>query len=158
VTVDRSAVEDFLYTEAALLDRWDLQAWLALFDTPCEYVVPPAGAADADPERDAFLVYDDRVMLEHRVESLLKRSAHAEWPHSRTQRMITNVRVMRGADGPHVTANFAVHRVRGGQLAAFIGRYDHELREVGGELRFRRRTALLDLDVLRPEGKVSIIL
>jgi p-cumate 2,3-dioxygenase beta subunit len=158
MSVPRAAVEDFLYEEADLLDRWDLKAWLELFDTPCEYIVPPPGVDDADPDRDSFLVHDDRVMLENRVSSLLKRSAHAEWPHSRTRRMITNVRVTPGVEGHRVTANFAVHRVRNGALATFIGRYEHELVEVGADLRFRRRVARLDLDVLRPEGKVSIIL
>jgi p-cumate 2,3-dioxygenase beta subunit len=159
VNVTRALVEDFLFHEADLLDRWELTAWLTLFDTPCEYIVPPPGRPHADPDRDAFLVHDDRTMLEHRVESLLKRSAHAEWPHSVTRRMITNVRVgSRGNDTWNVTANFTVHRMRSGQHAAFIGHYDHQLTEHAGELRFRRRLAALDLDVLRSEGKISIIL
>jgi p-cumate 2,3-dioxygenase subunit beta len=158
VSVSRADVEDFLFREADLLDAWDLRAWLELFDTPSHYIVPPPGRPDADPDRDAFLVHDDRTMLEHRVESLLKRSAHAEWPHSRTRRMVTNVQVQPRDDSWHVSANFAVHRMRYGQEATFIGRYEHDLTESAGELRFRRRVAALDLDVLRNEGKVSIIL
>ena len=157
MTIDRAAAEEFLYHEADLLDRWDLETWLDLFATPCEYLVPPPGVDDPDPDRDSFLVHDDRLKLEQRVASLLKRSAHAEWPHSRTRRLITNVRVAPTPAGAHVTANFMAHRIRAGQLATFIGRYDHDLVDDGG-IHFRRRIAVLDLDALRPEGKLSIIL
>ncbi len=157
MTLGRAGAEDFLYHEAELLDGWELDAWLNLFATPCEYLIPPLGLDDPDPDRDAYLVRDDRTKLEQRVASLLKRSAHAEWPHSRTRRLITNVRVAPTPEGAHVAANFMVHRIRGGQLATFIGRYDDDLLD-DGNLRFRRRTAILDLDALRPEGKVSIIL
>lgn len=158
MTADRGRVEDFLYTEADLLDRWELLEWLELFCHDCQYVIPPAGLDDARPGRDAFLVCDDRSMLERRVASLLKRSAHAEWPHSRTRRMVTNVRVSDERDFILVSANFAVHRFRSGQTATYIGRYEHELVEVSGSYMFRRRKALLDQEVLQPEGKVSIIL
>jgi len=158
VNITRTEAEDFLYAEAEMLDSWDLRKWLSLFATPAEYVIPPPGRPEADPDREAFLVFDDRSMLEHRVESLLKRTAHAEWPHSRTRRMITNVRVAPAEPGQLVTANFAVHRVRNGRLTTFIGRYQHLLVEHEGALRFRRRVATLDLDVLHEEGKVSIIL
>jgi p-cumate 2,3-dioxygenase beta subunit len=158
MNVDRAMVEDFLYHEADLLDRWELDAWLELFDDPCRYVIPPAGVSDANPGHDAFMVYDDRAMLEHRVASLLKRSAHAEWPHSRTRRLVTNVRVAPDADGSIVAANFTVHRIRHEKVATFIGRYEHRLVDRNGALRFRERTAHLDLEALRPEGKVSIIL
>ena len=36
----RLAVEHFLFEEAALLDNWRLEEWLALFTEDCLYVVP----------------------------------------------------------------------------------------------------------------------
>jgi Ring hydroxylating beta subunit len=60
----RLEVEDFLYREAELLDSWQLEAWLKLFDDPCEYSIPPTDMPDADPERHTFLVHDDRFLLE----------------------------------------------------------------------------------------------
>lgn len=36
----RSEVEDFLYHEAALLDDWQLDDWLALYTADARYEVP----------------------------------------------------------------------------------------------------------------------
>jgi p-cumate 2,3-dioxygenase beta subunit len=59
------------------------------------------------------IIADDALRIRSRVKQLLGKSAWAENPHSRTRRMITNVRVP-GADGDSivVTANFAVYRMR----------------------------------------------
>jgi p-cumate 2,3-dioxygenase beta subunit len=158
VNWSRADVEDFLFFEADLLDRWLLDEWLTLFDDPCQYLVPPTGLPDAVSGHDAFLVHDDRKLLGQRVASLQKRSAHAEWPHSKTRRLITNVRVSVSDEELRVFANFTVHRVRSAQVATYIGRYEHRLIEKDSRLLFRQRAAILDLDALRPEGKISIIL
>jgi p-cumate 2,3-dioxygenase beta subunit len=158
VNRSRADVEDFLFFEADLLDRWFLDEWLTLFDDPCEYLVPPTNLPDAVPGHDAFLVHDDRKLLEQRVASLQKRSAHAEWPHSKTRRLVTNVRVAVSGHELQVFANFTVYRVRNGQVATYIGRYEHQMVEKDSRLLFRQRAAVLDLDALRPEGKISIIL
>jgi AcrR family transcriptional regulator len=100
-----------------------------------------------------------RLEPERRVASLLKRSAHAEWPHSRTRRMITNVRIV-AVDGNRVSvhANFTVHRIRGRETATYLGRYEYLLDVADGGIRIHARTAILDHEALRPEGKISIIL
>jgi p-cumate 2,3-dioxygenase beta subunit len=154
------AVESFLYEEAELLDQWRLHEWLELFTAEGHYLVPSTDLPDGDPAKDLFLVQDDRFLLGQRVNSLLTRSAHAEYPHSRTRRMVGNIRVLGREDGLlDVRANFAVHRVRNGTLDTYIGQYRHILEpRDGGGFRFVERKAVLDLDALRPHGKVSIIL
>jgi p-cumate 2,3-dioxygenase subunit beta len=153
-------VEHFLYQEAELLDQWRLHEWLEFFDPQGHYLVPATDRPDGDPARDLFLIQDDRFLLEQRVNSLLTRAAHAEYPHSRTRRMITNIRAH--ADSPDtlaVTANFAVFRMRSGTVDTYIGQYRHVLvRDDRLGFRFLVRKAVLDLDALRPHGKVSIIL
>jgi p-cumate 2,3-dioxygenase beta subunit len=57
-----------------------------------------------------------------------------------------------------VTANFAVYRVRMEQLDTYVGRYEYALVWRDGQLKIRERRAILDLESLRPQGKVSIIL
>jgi p-cumate 2,3-dioxygenase beta subunit len=154
------AVESFLYAEADLLDDWKLDEWFSLFTDPCRYLVPPTDHPDGDPARHLFLIQDDRFLLGQRVKSLLSKSAHAEWPHSRTRRLVTNVRVREHDDHIiSVRSNFAVWRFRNGKSDCYVGRYDHQL-EAGGSAGFRiqERKATLDLDALRPQGKVSIIL
>lgn len=153
------SVEDFLYVEADLLDEWRLHEWLALFAESGRYLIPSTDKPDGDPTKDLFLVQDDRFLLEQRVNSLQTRAAHAEYPHSRTRRLVTNARATETEDGTiDVRANFAVFRARNGVVDTYFGRYVHVLERADESFRFLTRTSILDLDALRPHGKVSIIL
>ncbi|GAA1545358.1 aromatic-ring-hydroxylating dioxygenase subunit beta [Nocardioides humi] len=154
----RAEMEEFLFHEADLLDRWQLMEWLELFTLDCRYVVPSTDRPDGDPTRDLVLVHDDRFMLEQRATSLLTRSAHAEYPHSRTRRLVGNVRVVERPGELDVRANFILTRSRSGVVDTYVGRYEHRLVREGAELRFRERRAILDLDALSPQGKLSVIL
>ncbi|WP_235532668.1 aromatic-ring-hydroxylating dioxygenase subunit beta [Nocardioides sp. Root140] len=153
-------VEQFLYREADLLDTWRLPEWLELFLPEGVYLVPATDKPDGDPGRDLFMVQDDRFLLEQRLNSLMKRSAHAEYPHSRTRRMVTNVRATDLGDGTlDIRANFTVQRIRNGVLDTYVGHYEHVVvRDDDKGFLFRTRRCVLDLDALRPHGKVSIIL
>ncbi len=155
-------IERFLVEEAMLLDTWQLHEWVALFQPDGHYLVPATDKPDGDPDRDLFLIQDDRFLLEQRLDSLLTRSAHAEYPHSRTRRLVTNVAAWTSDEDPAryvAHANFVVFRIRNGVLDTYVGHYRHLLiRGEDGILRFHERKAVLDLDVLRPHGKVSIIL
>ncbi|WP_329410583.1 aromatic-ring-hydroxylating dioxygenase subunit beta [Nocardia vinacea] len=152
-------IEQFLYNEADLLDDWHLHEWLDLFLPEGQYLVPSTVNRDGDPNTDLFLVQDDRFLLEQRVNSLQTRAAHAEYPHSRTRRLITNVRAVSSDDTVDVVANFAIYRFRSGASDVYVGRYHHQLvRTESGELKFRVRKSVLDLEALRPHGKVSFIL
>lgn len=155
----RRSVEDFLSFEADLLDDWRLHEWLALFAENGRYLIPTTDKPDGDPTKDLFLVQDDRFLLEQRVNSLQTRAAHAEYPHSRTRHLVTNVKVAEAEDG-HVAvrANFAVFRARDGNVDTYFGQYVHVLERSDEGFRFLSRKSILDLDALRPHGKVSIIL
>src|SRR5205085_10219935 len=102
-SVLRLAVEEFLYQEAALLDEWRLDEWLALFTADARYVVPTTDLPEGDPQRDLVLIDDNLTRLQGRVERLKSRHAHREYPWSRTRRLVSNVRVTR-ADGDEVEA------------------------------------------------------
>ncbi|MBI3757835.1 MAG: aromatic-ring-hydroxylating dioxygenase subunit beta [Deltaproteobacteria bacterium] len=157
--ITRQQIEDFLYEEAALLDEWRLEEWLHLMTDDASYYVPSTDAPEGDPRSTLFIVSDDIVRLRSRVKQLLGRFAHAEHPHSRTRRLISNVRI-RSVEGAtiRVTANFAVYRTRMEQFDTYVGRYEYVLIYKDGALKIRERRAILDLDSLRPHGKVSIIL
>lgn len=62
----RLTVEDFLFHEADLLDRWRLDEWLALFTDECTFLVPSTDRPDGDPFTEMFLIQDDRFLLEQR--------------------------------------------------------------------------------------------
>jgi p-cumate 2,3-dioxygenase beta subunit len=157
--VTRQEVEDFLYEEAALLDEWQLENWLQLLTEDAAYYVPSTDIPDGDHKTTLFLVADDITRLRSRVQQLLGRFAHAEHPHSRTRRMISNVRIRKAEDETlYVTANFVVYRLRMEQMDTYVGRYEYQLVQHNGHLKIRERRAILDLDALRPQGKISIIL
>ena len=123
----RFEVEEFLFAEADLLDRWELTAWLELFAPECEYSIPATDLPHGDPKRHTFLVHDDRFLLTERVQQLLTRTAHAEWPHSRTRRLIANVSASEADNVIEVRANFAVDRMRYDLVDTDVGQYRHLL-------------------------------
>ena len=159
VSPTRAQVEDFLYEEAALLDEWRLDEWLALFTDDATYSVPSTDLPDAEPDDTLFLIADDAARLRSRVEQLLGKTSWSESPHSRTRRLIGNVRI-RKVEGDLVfaTANFVVHRLRTNQHATYVGRYEYTFDCRGERMRIRDRRAILDLESLRDVGKVSFIL
>ena len=164
-TITRNDVEEFLYREAAMLDRWQLETWLALFTDDAVYHVPTIGTgADANPDTTLFYIADDRARLRERVIRLSKKSAHVEWPRSRTRHMVSNVLIdERGDNELAVSAAFAVHRFRNGAADVYVGSYRYRLavdRDAAGlaQLRIREKRSMLDMDALRPHGRVSILL
>jgi p-cumate 2,3-dioxygenase beta subunit len=158
-TITRQVVEDFLYEEAALLDEWRLDEWLELLTEDATYEVPSTDTPDGAPQHTLFLIADDKTRIRSRVAQLSGKSAWAENPPSRTRRMISNVR-MHQVEGEaiHVTANFVVYRLRFEQMDTYVGRYEYTLVQRDGRLKIRARKAILDLEALRPHGKVSFIL
>jgi p-cumate 2,3-dioxygenase beta subunit len=158
--VNREAVEDFFYHEAALLDAWDLDGWMDLLCDDACYLVPPNNVPDGDPDNTLFIIADDIDRIRGRVKRLKSRDAHAEFPRSRTRRLITNVRILAHDDAElTVTANFSVHRFRrGGKGGEYVGRYIYTLRIEGGAFRIAERRAILDAEELGGLSAVSFIL
>src|SRR4026209_641273 len=154
----REMVEDFLYQEAALMDAWRLDEWLALFNADGRYLVPTTDLPDGDPQEDLVFIDDDMVRLRARVERLKSRHGHREYPSSRTLRFISNVRI-KVEDGDFVvTSSFLVYRFRLGESSPYVGWYEHTLKRVDGELKIHHRKAVLDQEALSEHGAVSIIL
>ena len=156
----RQQVEDFLYEEAALLDAWRLDDWLKLLTEDAVYNVPSNDRPDADSKDTLFIIADDIHRIRARITRLKDKSAHAEYPPSRTRRMISNVRIV-GRDGPllRVEANFSVHRFRrDGNVRPYVGHYRYELRVEGGKLKIAKREAVIDAMELGSMGSVSFIL
>jgi p-cumate 2,3-dioxygenase beta subunit len=159
-TITREQVEDFLYAEAALLDEWRLDEWLALFDQERGgYYMPTTDHPDGDHNTDLFLIADDMPKLRSRVEQLLSGLTWAENPRSRTRHMVSNVRILdRDGDILSVTANFVVFRMRFQNIDPYIGTYHYKLiPRDDGMFTILERRVILDLEALRPHGKVSFI-
>ena len=165
-SLTRSDIEEFLYREAELLDQWDLDEWLTLWrlDEHTRYVVPCNDTPDGDPTQDLVLIDDDELRLRMRVDRLNSRKAHREYPHSRTNHQIHNVRLGAVADvGDEavlpVRAAFTVWRFRNGKAAMYVGTHHYQLvAGAGGAPLIRSKRAVLDMTELRPAADLAIIL
>jgi p-cumate 2,3-dioxygenase beta subunit len=158
VAVWRQHVEDFLYAEAALLDAWQLDDWLRLFDEDAKYEVPCNDAVGGDPAQDLMLIDDNYARLEARVARLNSRRAHREYPHSRTNHQVFNVRADASGAEISVTASFTVWRFRAGRSSCYVGQYRYRLRRRDHSFRIASKRAELDMTDLRGVGDVAIIL
>jgi p-cumate 2,3-dioxygenase beta subunit len=160
-TVTRAEVEDLLYHEADLLDRWRLDDWLTLLTDDASYYVPPNDKPDADHRYTLFTVADDIVRLRERIIRLKDPNCHAEYPPSHTRRLITNVRIT-GTENDLVVvnANFAIFRYRRHEPMPrqFIGRYIYKLKRTDVGLKIHERRAILDAEELGAMSAVSFLL
>jgi p-cumate 2,3-dioxygenase subunit beta len=156
----RAEVEDLFYHEADLLDSWRLDDWLQLLTDDATYYVPPNDKPDADARYTLFTIADDIVRLRERVIRLKDPNCHAEFPLSRTRRLISNVCIT-GVNGEVISAaaNFIIHRYRHNDpQRVFVGQYRYKLKHQGGRLKIAERRAILDAEELGLLGSVSFIL
>ena len=156
----RAECEDLLYHEAALLDEWRLEEWFELFAEGATYEIPTAGAKDDVSSSEAlFYVADDYARLRYRVDRLNSPAAQSEWPRSDTSRIVGNVRLLGATEGgERVSCTFATYRSKNGVTDLFVGHMLYVLRREAAALRIVSKRVMLDLDSLRPQGRVSIIL
>ena len=155
---DAAAVEAFLYHEAALLDSWKLDEWLALLTEDATYRVPSNDRPESDPKTALFMIADDIRRIRARVTRLKDPHAHAEYPRSRTRRFISNVRIVE-QNPLRVEANFIVYRFRGNDdKREYVGHYRYTLVPEKGSFRIKSREAILDAMELASLGTVSFIL
>ena len=157
-----TAVAQFLYDEAALLDEWRLDEWLTLFHPEAAgYLIPSPEDLSDDPTTTLHLVHDSMAILAGRVTRLKSKHAHAESPRSRTRRQIANVRVWQGPSDLFVRSVFDVTRVRGGAVDRYVGVYEHQLLPAGNQdtlWLIGRRRVLIDHSIESAGGQVSILL
>jgi 3-phenylpropionate/cinnamic acid dioxygenase small subunit len=137
-----SALRDFVAAEAALLDDGRFDEWLALFAEDGRYWVPLLGARQADPHSHNSIAYEDRLLLQLRVERLKNPRAHSQHPPSHCQHVLQRpvVEHVDAAAGTAVLRTpFIYVEARGEAQETLAGRYRHELVVVAGGLRIRQK-------------------
>ena len=153
----RDRIEDFLFHEAKLIDEHRYEEWLALWTEDCLYWVP-CNSDDADPSRQAMIIYDHRARLEERVYRLTSGAAWAQQPRSRTRRLISNVEVREtdagdpgnGHSSPKssstayaVESNCLIVELRRSRQDLFAARVLHTLRPAGDSFRIALKKVFL---------------
>ena len=162
MVMTRTEAEDVLFREAELLDGWQLMEWSEMYTEDALYEVTSPACADpygADARNTLFLISDRIDRIRGRAKRLLKKTAHAEYPHSKTRHMVSNVRVSPGDDGAtEVRANFAVFRTKEDNSTIYMGEAFFTLVGDGAAARIRRKRCVLDLNSLVNQGRLTIIL
>ena len=157
----RLDVEDFLFREAELLDSWRLPEWAELYTDDARYEIASLSVKDpfgADPAKSIFIVADDKERLNLRAGRLMKKSAHCEFPHSKTRHMISNVRVTADGNCLRTKANFVTYRTKSGRTSRYMGEAHYVLEPDGETFRIKHKRCVLDLDTLNDQGRLTIML
>jgi 3-phenylpropionate/cinnamic acid dioxygenase small subunit len=159
----RSDIENFLYTEAELLDERRFTEWLDLLAEDLMYFMPiQRNVRFGEDERrqtragvDISWVDEDKWTLSKRVEQLMTGLHWAEEPASRVSHLVTNVQikdVQPSLDAPEralVASRFLIYQNRiDHETALFAGKRLDSLRRVEGEWKLARRQITLDQSVL----------
>jgi p-cumate 2,3-dioxygenase beta subunit len=158
--VTRAEVEDFLFHEAALLDEWRLNEWQELLTDDAHYLVPPNDDLDGDYKSSLFIIADDRERIRQRIIRVLDSNCHAEYPKSRTQRLIANVRILsQEGDAVEVAANYICYRYRRYErVGQYVGNIRYKLVRKGESFLIREKKIVIQANELGQLGSVSIIL
>nr|WP_157114895.1 3-phenylpropionate/cinnamic acid dioxygenase subunit beta [Nocardia niwae] len=158
-------VEQFYYTEAALLDDNRFADWLDLLADDLEYWMPVRTnrlrrqqALSIAPRGEAAYYDETKDSLALRIRRFDSGMAWAEDPPSRTRHLITNVQVRHvdpeeqpgfGPDDLSVRSAFLLYRNRlEREQNIFAGQRTDLLRRTDGRLQVARRTILLDQNIL----------
>jgi p-cumate 2,3-dioxygenase subunit beta len=159
----RDEIEEFLYHEAELIDDWRLPEWSQLYTDDAQYDVTSLDCADpinSSSRNSLFLLADDKERLTSRAKRLMKKTAHAEFPHSKVRHIIGNVRLGPSANGEiKVKANFVVYRTKEDNTSQYMGQMHYVLvpHDAGG-FRIKSKRCILDLNSLADQGRLTIIL
>jgi 3-phenylpropionate/cinnamic acid dioxygenase small subunit len=138
----RDRIEEFLYFEAMLIDDHRYADWLELWTRDGLYWVP-SNSDDADPARQAMIIYDDYARLEERIYRLTSGSAWAQQPRSRTRRLISNVEVREDNGSYAVESNCLIAELRRSKQDIFAARILHTLRPLGDSFQIALKKVLL---------------
>lgn len=161
LTVTQSEIQDFLFSEARLLDNWKLEEWLELFVAQgARYSIALTDADDdSDPYRLLYYVDDEQELMRERVIRLGKNTAYAENPHSLCRRLVSNVQILSGSDDCfEVVANYVLYRTKFGATDVYPGHLVYKLCVENGRLAIQHKTAYIDTQDLYQQAKVSVIL
>jgi len=131
---------DFFAHEAALLDERRFDDWLALFADDGHYWVPLLGAAQADPFSHNSLAYEDRLLLQLRVDRLKNPRAHSQHPASHSQHVLQPSRIeCETGDEVRLRTPFLYVEARGESQILLSGTARHHLAQTPSGWRIRQK-------------------
>ncbi len=121
-------------------------------------VPTPSADPDASPDSTLHIIADDAFLLTERVKRLGKRTAHAEFPHSRRSASSAMSGSWRTAELKFTCAASSPPSAPAtAGVDTYYGRHEHILVWEAGALKIRQKRSILGMEALRPQGSLSII-
>jgi 3-phenylpropionate/cinnamic acid dioxygenase small subunit len=151
-------IEEFLFTEAELLDERRYEDWLDLLADDVRYWMPmrrnvrfgEQAREETREQQDMNWFDEGKETLSQRVRQILTGVHWAEEPLSRVSHMVSNVQLLHATpDEVEVKCRFLIYRNRlQDETDFFVGKREDTLRRVDGQWKIGRRKIILDQNVL----------
>jgi 3-phenylpropionate/cinnamic acid dioxygenase small subunit len=143
----------FVLREARLIDEKRFEDWYALFADDGYYWVP-ASPGQPDPLNHNSLAYEDKLLLQLRIERLKSPLAYSQKPASRCHHLLQTPEVEKRDPerGEYLTrTKFIYTETRGDDSQRYAATAWHTLVPVDGRLRIKlKRVDLLNCDAALP--------
>jgi 3-phenylpropionate/cinnamic acid dioxygenase small subunit len=166
ITVDGGIyieIQRFLFREAALLDRREYGAWLALTTEDIQYCVAAPVSRDAAAEAVDYSIIDENLVgLKSRIDQISNpRLTRAENPPSMTRRVVSNIEAYQSEVPSEFSATsyLLAYRSRPGvpEGGFYVAERHDVLRKTGSDWRLARRSVRLD-HIMLFDGALSMLL
>jgi 3-phenylpropionate/cinnamic acid dioxygenase small subunit len=152
-------VEQFLYYEADLLDRFALEEWFGLLTEDFSIRAPirsytHPGTEHPEFSEDGYYIKNGHTMVRERVTRLKKEYAWAENPRSRVRHVLGNVYVTETDEGYDVINNQHVYRSKGDTADndTISAQRETTLRDTDDGFRIADRTVYLDDSIVSTDN------
>ena len=143
----------FVVREARLIDERRFEEWYGLFADDAYYWVP-AAPGQTDPLNHNSLAYEDKLLLQLRIERLKSPLAYSQKPASRCHHLLQTPEVEKRdpARGEYLTrTQFIYTETRGDDSQRYAATAWHTLVGAPGALRIRlKRVDILNCDAALP--------
>jgi 3-phenylpropionate/cinnamic acid dioxygenase small subunit len=156
-------IQRFLFREAALLDRREYGAWLALATEDIQYCVTAAVSRDAGAKAVDYSIVDENLVgLKSRIDQISNpRLTRAENPPSMTRRVVSNIEAYH-SEVPSdfsATSYLLAYRSRASvpEGGFYVAERHDVLRKTGSDWRLARRSVRLD-HIMLFDGALSTLL
>jgi 3-phenylpropionate/cinnamic acid dioxygenase small subunit len=143
----------FVIREARLLDEKRFDEWYELFTDDAYYWVPLA-PGQTDPLQHTSLAYEDKLLLQLRIERLKRPNAFSQKPASRCHHLLQTPEVEKSDDakGEYLTRTQMIYtETRGDESQRYAATARHSLIKVNEKLKIKlKRVDILNSDAALP--------
>ena len=143
----------FVIREARLLDEKRFDEWYELFTDDAYYWVPLA-PGQTDPLQHTSLAYEDKLLLQLRIERLKRPNAFSQKPASRCHHLLQTPEVEKSDDakGEYLTRTQMIYtETRGDESQRYAATARHSLIKVNEKLKIKlKRVDILNCDAALP--------